>query len=90
MKDTLVKLWNGNLVPIESFGVGNTKMEDLLRLSHRNQEKLLKTLNEEQTAVFERYVSLTEEYAARAAEQAFSDGFSLACRLLTEALTDEP
>lgn len=87
MKNTLTALWSGNLVPIEAFGVGNTKMEDLLRLSHRNREKLLQMLSKEQRSVFERYISLTEEYTARAAEQAFCDGFSLGCKILVDALS---
>lgn len=87
MENILIELWNGNISPAELFGNENHKMEDMLRLSEKNRKKLAPTLTETQNLFFERYTERMENYATYAAEQAFCNGFSLACKILTEALT---
>ena len=45
-------------------------------------------MNGYQCSLFEKYVDCSDEYTDRIAAQAFCDGFSLACKLMTEALTE--
>ena len=81
---TLENLWYGNIRPVESFVDGNTEYKSLLRLVGKNREKLEATLSPEQTELFEKYESAVREMNATAEVEAFSYGFRLGVRLMTE------
>lgn len=89
MNTILSQLWNGNLCPVENSGKTDPEIQNLIILIERNGEKLNATLNDEEKNTFNNYIHCIEEYLSLSAEQAFSDGFSLASRILTEALTTE-
>lgn len=86
MKNILINLWDGNISPIENCGKNNPEIENLIRLIEINDEDLINILNEEQRTVYKKYVACKDEYLYLITEQAFCDGFSLATKILKEAL----
>ena len=87
MYNILTELWNGNLSPVVDSGKHDPEIEDLRRLMVHNGEKLSATLNEAEKNTFQNYISCVEEYLTLSEEHAFCDGFRLACKFLTEALS---
>ena len=89
MRQTLEALWNGQVAPAQTCGVNDPEMEHLTILLDRNKELLNGELNESQKVLFEKYADCADEFLCLSTAQAFCDGFSLASRLLTEALIGE-
>lgn len=87
MKQIIEDLWNGNIAVGETCGVHNPEVKELIQLMLRNKEALQKELDKNQKAILEKYIDASQEYVFLLAEQAFCDGFCLACRLMAEALT---
>lgn len=88
MKQTMELLWNGQLAPGATSGVHDPQMEELTVLLDRNRTKLEKVLDEPQKKLLERYVACSDEFTYLSSTRAFCDGFTLAVKLLTEALAD--
>ena len=89
MKHTLEELWNGQIAPGQTCGVGDPQMERLCILLERNREALEQVLTEEQKALLAKYADNMGEFLHLQSVQAFSDGFSLASRLMVEALAED-
>lgn len=89
MNNTIADLWYGNLSPADQCGAFDPEINHLVVLMERNRETLCPTLSAAQHAVFEKYADCWEEYHLRLTEQAFCDGFCLAGKLLTEALSSK-
>ena len=89
MKRTLENLWNGHIAPGQNSGVGDPEMERLGILLERNREMLEQVLTGEQKELLAKYTDNMEEFLYRQGVQAFSDGFSLASKLMVEALTED-
>lgn len=87
MKQTIEHLWNGTVTPCSDCGNGDPEIDDLLDLIQRNRDSLILTLNQQQNEIFEKYLDCAEEYTYLLSAHAFSDGFCLAAKLMTEALT---
>ena len=83
----LESLWNGNVSPCEQCGSNDPEIQDLLALIERNKEKMHHDLDATQHKCFDSFVDCTNEYTYLITQQAFHDGFCLACKLLAEALT---
>ncbi len=88
MKRTIEDLWNGNITSAENCGVGDPEIEDLISLIERHKGQLNKELGRQQRDIFGKYVDCMEEYVCLVSKCAFSDGFCLASKLLTEALSE--
>ncbi len=88
MKNTISNLWNGNLVPIDDLGKNESEIEVLLDFREEIRKSFSEALSEKQKKAFENYVRCTEEYFSLANERAFASGFSVASKLLCEALRD--
>lgn len=88
VKRTIEDLWNGNIASAENCGVGDPEIENLVILIERHKELLNKELGQQQKSIFEKYVDCTEEYVCLISKCAFRDGFSLASRLMAEALSE--
>ena len=86
MKNTIEKLWGGNIAPYKKCGENEPEIKKLLRLMDENYNDLSKELNDTQKAALKKYTDCTDEYLYFITAQAFCDGFSLASQLLTEAL----
>jgi len=86
MEKLLEELWNGNVTPCEKCAVGDREAEDLIELMEQNGLALNESLELEQQKLFENYNACVEEYISLLSTHAFSDGFSLASKLMAEAL----
>ena len=80
----LENLWYGNVHPVEKFLEGNKEYKNLLRITVKDQERLSASLSPEQAVLFEKYASAITEMNATAEVEAFSYGFRLGVRLMTE------
>ena len=87
MQNLLVNLWYGQLNPFENSAKNDPQTENLIRLIEKNQDKLDSLLDTDGKKLLDKYAHCYCEYTNAIAEHAFCDVFSLACRLLTEALT---
>ncbi len=87
MTDTIRQLWNGNLDPIRYLGLNNTEIKQLEILMQRNEENLVKRLDEGGEEILEKYHDCMSEYATLISEQAFRDGFCLGAKIVVEALS---
>lgn len=87
MNTTIEALWNGNIASAENCGVGDPEIENLVTLMEKHKEQLGRELGQQQIVTFEKYAACAEEYIYLISQCAFRDGFSLACKLLTEALS---
>lgn len=88
MRTTIEELWNGNIMPSRNCGEYDAEIRELEELIERNREQLEESLNQSQRELLQKLTDCTEEYLCRMTAQAFSDGFSLAGKLLTEALSN--
>ena len=79
-------LWNGNVAVCEHCGVGDPEIENLVCLIERTRNALESKLDHEQKSLLEKYIDNADEFQYLITQHAFSDGFCLACKLLTEAL----
>ena len=87
MTKTIAALWNGNIAPVESFGLNNPEIQRLEGLMLRNIEKREKDVGETARAVLKAYLDCVDDYTFLICKQAFCDGFCLGTRLAVEALT---
>lgn len=89
MKRNIDNLWHGNLSPAENCGVHHPEIERLALLIEKNRETLDRELVQQQNDAFQKYTDYYDEYTYLITAQAFSDGFCLACKLLSEAFSTE-
>ena len=89
MKPTPDALWKGELAPGPSCGVYNRRLESLSISADHKMEQLKAALRPTQQPLLKDYWDTADRYSRLLTEQAFIDGFCLAARLLSEALTDE-
>ena len=89
VKRILEELWNGQIAPGPNCGVGNPEMEQLCVLLERNREELELVMSKEQMEILRTYADNVEEFQYLQRVQAFSDGFSLATRLMVEAFAGD-
>ena len=83
------QLWNGNITPYKNCGKGDQEVEELTELIERNKKSLDNSLENGQKKLLERYVGCCNEYWYLITVHAFRTGFSLASKLLTEALSEK-
>lgn len=89
MNSVIEDLWYGNISMWENCGAGDKEIEQLVGLMSQNEEILRKELTQKHAALFSEYASFADKYSCYISAHAFRDGFSLACKLLTEALLRE-
>ncbi len=82
----LEELWNGELCPAAREQFRTEAYRELVRLYHRNEEKLLPTLNDAQKEDLQKMGDLAEEMRGIAECNAFITGFRLAVRLMAASL----
>jgi len=88
LKFTIEELWNGSIAPCEKCGCNDSEIKELICLMQRNGEKLKEDMDSKQLSVLEKMSDCFDEYVCRMTVLAFCDGFSLGCRLTSEALLD--
>ena len=81
MSSILKEMWYGNIAPHDSIPVD----KQLLSLMGRNREKLEETLTEKQKELLEKYDEALNEMHSAQEIEAFSYGFRLGTKLMTDA-----
>ena len=89
MKNIINELWHGNIVPQEDSRNNSKEMKELLGYMARHHDDLLKTLNDEQKEIFEKFDDCWSEYVSLAEAAIFEYAFRLGARLAMEVQTDE-
>ena len=87
MNPTLERLWNGTLTPCKNCGNCDPEIHTLIMLMQRNRDALLKELPPQGKELFQKYMDSSEEYTYLLTAHAFSDGFSLATKLIAESIS---
>lgn len=88
MKRALIDFWYGNITP-QDHKQNDPRVKDLSELMERNRSDLLRTLNDSQREIFEKYEECTCEISGYSERDIFVYSFSLGMRLAMEALSDE-
>ena len=88
MKSMIKELWHGNINPQEDSRNNSPEMKELMEYMARHHDDLLKTLNDEQKAIFEKFDDCWSEYSSYAEEAIFTYAFKLGARLVYEALIE--
>lgn len=86
MLNILTQILNGQVKPLEEIGKDCREIDEVSNFVERNSDNLYKTLNDEQKEIFKKYNDCIEEYYSLLIDEAFSVGFSLSTRILTESL----
>lgn len=86
MPNTIAQLYRGQLEPKSVLGNGNVEMRRAEVLIKNNFERLKGNLNKDEKEVLEKYKCCIDEYIVLITEQAFSDGFCVGMRILSEAV----
>ena len=84
---TIIDLWRGDIAPIERCGAHDREGNLLGLQLDLLQTKLEDGLTEAQREAFQEFIKYTELFNLRMMELAFQEGFSLASKLMAEALT---
>lgn len=82
---TISELWYGNIHPFEQCTYGDKRVKELMKLIVRNRDALGETLTEKQKEVLEKLEECINEMNDYAEQDAFSYGFRLGVRLISEA-----
>lgn len=83
----LENLYNGNIEPTDSESLkNNIRYKEGLALVGRLQEELSATLNEEQKAIFEKYLTAENELSVVSNEETFKTGYRLATQIMIECM----
>ena len=88
MKNMIKELWHGNICPQTDSRNNSPEMKELMEYMARHHDDLLKTLNDEQKAIFEKFDDCWSEYSSYAEEAIFTYAFKLGARLVYEALIE--
>lgn len=83
---TLENLYLGNISPHERYIKQGTRVDKLVKLICKNEDKLNASLTEKQKETFEKFKDVTSELSSITERSAFKDGFILAVRVMSEAM----
>ena len=87
IKGTLEDLWHGNMSPQEDSRNNTPEMKQLMEYMARHHDDLLKSMNEEQKDIFERFDDCWSEYASLAEEAIFVYAFRLGAQMMLDVLS---
>ena len=82
------RAWHGNINPQEDSRNNSPEMKELMEYMARHHDDLLKTLNDEQREIFEKFDDRWSEYASYAEEAIFTYAFKLGMQIAIETLTE--
>jgi len=79
------ELWYGNIAPFEQSTLGDKRFTELLKLVNQDREELVGTLMDKQKETLEKYEETANEMYSVTEREAFSYGFRLGVRLMSES-----
>ena len=80
------ELWRGNICPQTDSRNNSPEMKELMEYMARHHDDLLKTLNDEQKAIFEKFDDCWSEYSSYAEETIFTYAFRLGMQIALDVL----
>lgn len=88
-KNSIIKeLWYGNICPQTDIKNNSREMKELMEYIARHHGDLLKTMNDKQKKLFEKFNDCREEYISLAEDAIFDYAFKLGARLSLEIQKD--
>ncbi|MBQ9805063.1 MAG: hypothetical protein IJW49_00930 [Clostridia bacterium] len=78
------ELWHGNICPQTDSRNNSPEIKELMEYMARYHDDLLKTLNDEQKEIFEKFDDCWSEYASYAEEAIFTYAFKLGAKIMCE------
>ena len=81
----LDELWYGNIAPFEQCSRGDKRFAEMLKLVNQNREELVRSLTDKQKETLEKHEETTNEMYSVSERDAFSYGFRVGVRLMSEA-----
>ena len=88
MKSVINELWHGNIIPQEDSRTNSKEMKELLGYMARHHEDLLKTMTDEQKAIFEKFDDCWSEYVSLSEAAIFTYAFKCGMQFAIETLTE--
>ena len=80
------ELWHDNICPQTDSRNNSPAMKELMEYMARHHDDLLKTLNDEQKAIFEKFDDCWSEYSSYAEEAIFTYAFRLGMKIALDVL----
>lgn len=88
MKSIINELWLGNINPQNDSRNNSKEMKELMEYMAQHHEDLLKTMNDEQKAIFKKFDDCWSEYMSLAEASIFEYAFKLGMQIAIETLTE--
>ena len=88
MKSIIQELWYGNVLPQEDSHNHSKEEKELLGYMARHHDDMLKTMTDEQKAIFEKFTDCLGEYEGLVEEAIFAYAFKLGMRMAIETLIE--
>ena len=88
MKSIIQELWYGNVLPLEDSRYNSKEAKELMGYMARHHDDLLKTMTDEQKAIFEKFTDCWGEYEGLVEEAIFTYAFKLGMRMAIETLSE--
>ena len=85
--NVIKELWHGNICPQTDSRNNSPEMKELMEYMARHHDDLLKTLNDEQKAIFEKFDDCWSEYSSYAEEAIFTYAFKFGAQIMYEMLS---
>ena len=85
----LEEFWYGNINPMERPFQRQRKLDKVFRLVTKNEEELLKNLNEQEKELFDKVKSCYDEMIQITECQTFIKGFKLGARFFVECFEND-
>lgn len=89
MMSILEELWYGNIGPDKISEKSLKKIKKYMDELYKYETELLKTLDENQKDIFEKYQASRENMSVEAEKENFIKGFTLGVRIMTECMEND-
>ena len=86
MRSIIEELYYGNISPSDRDIIRGGTYSHILNLVTRNEDELMQTLTQAQQETFEKFKDCTSELSCITEREAFSAGFILATRIMSEVM----
>ena len=87
MKSVINELWLGNIDPQNDSRSNSKEMKELMEYMARHHEDLLKTMTDEQKAIFKKFDNCWSEYVSLSEAAIFTYAFKLGMHIAIKTLT---
>ncbi len=86
MSDTIRKMYNGTIFVQEEVPENREEYQECVKEMCEYQEILLKSLDEKNAEIFEKFLDKRNSYSCIICEDAFVKGFKLGTKIIIESL----